>query len=83
MKVKEALDNIIKEADGFAAEILKDLVERNTPKKPLLIETSAENKHHYICSSCNTIVNIGNSIGYNKVFNVFCKKCGQRLKWRS
>ena|SRR5690554_3531098 len=63
-------------------EIIKELVERDTPKKPLLVEISAENIHHYDCSSCNTNINIGDSIGYNKVFNRFCKECGQRLDWK-
>lgn len=60
---------------------LMELIERDTPKKPLLVELDSENKHHYVCPICNTIVNIGNSIGYNMAFNVFCKKCGQRLEW--
>jgi len=63
-----------------AKNILWELVERDSPKKPML-ELFAENKFHYVCPICNTIINIGNSIGYNMVFNVFCKKCGQRLEW--
>lgn len=62
-------------------EGLLELVERDTPKKPLLVEVSADNEHHYVCLYCNATINIGDSIGYNKVFNVFCKECGQRLDW--
>ena len=64
-----------------AYEMLEQLVDRDTPKKPLLVEVSADNGHHYVCLYCNATINIGHSKGYNKVFNVFCRECGQRLDW--
>lgn len=64
-----------------AYEVLEELVNRDTPMKPLLVETSTDNVHHYECLYCGATINIGGSIAYNKVFNVFCRKCGQRLDW--
>ena len=86
MKSKEALLYLATtdrntEIGDEAKKILWKLVERDTPKKPLLVEVSADNEHHYVCSFCNDTINIGDSIGYNKVFNVFCRECGQRLDW--
>ncbi len=64
-----------------ALEILEELAERDTPDKPLLVETSTDNVHHYECLYCGATINIGGSISYNKAFNIFCRKCGQRLDW--
>lgn len=86
MTSKEALREIFNgmyNKQGFIKEfkVIEKLVERDTPKKPLLVEVSADNAHHYVCSYCNATINIGGSIAYNKVFNIFCKDCGQRLDW--
>ncbi len=62
-------------------EILEELVNRDTPMKPLLVEVSTDNVHHYVCSYCNATINIGGTISYNKAFNIFCRECGQRLDW--
>lgn len=64
-----------------AYEVLEELVNRDTPMKPLLVETSTDNVHHYECLYCGATINIGGTIDYNKVFNIFCRKCGQRLDW--
>lgn len=62
-------------------EVLEELVNRDTPMKPLLVETSTDNVHHYKCLYCGATINIGGTIDYNKVFNIFCRECGQRLDW--
>jgi hypothetical protein len=64
-----------------AYEVLEELVRRDTPDKPLLVEVNAHNVHHYECLYCGATINIGGTIGYNKVFNKFCRECGQRLDW--
>ena len=64
-----------------SVNVLEELVRRDTPDKPLLVETSTDNVHHYECLYCGATINIGGSIAYNKVFNVFCSECGQRLDW--
>lgn len=64
-----------------AYEVLEELVRRDTPDKPLLVETSTDNVHHYECLYCGATINIGGSIAYNKAFNKFCRECGQRLDW--
>jgi len=64
-----------------AYEVLEELVRRDTPDKPLLVETSTDNVHHYECLYCGATINIGGSIAYNKAFNIFCRECGQRLEW--
>ena len=92
MTSKEALEILVKQANerklsnkivanGIAVSLLEKLVERDTPKKPLLVEVSADNEHHYECLYCGATINIGSSITYNKVFNIFCRECGQRLDW--
>ena len=53
-----------------------------SPMKPLLVETSTDNVHHYECLYCGSTINIGGTIAYNKAFNIYCSKCGQRLDWR-
>lgn len=65
----------------YAVRMAHDLVERDTHMKPLLVEVSADNVHHYECLYCGATKNIGGTIGYDKVFNVFCRECGQRLDW--
>lgn len=64
-----------------AYEALEELVNRDTPMKPLLVETSTDNVHHYECLYCGATINIGGTISYNKAFNIFCRECGQRLDW--
>lgn len=64
-----------------AYEVLEELVNRDTPMKPLLLEVNANNIHHYICLYCGATINIGGSISYNKAFNIFCRECGQKLDW--
>ena len=64
-----------------AYEVLEELVNRDTPDKPLLVETGSDDVHHYECLYCGATINIGGSISYNKVFNIFCRECGQRLDW--
>ena len=92
MTSKEALLDIKKRNEALkreghfhigeiAMKVIEKLVERDTPKKPLLVEASADNEHRYVCLFCNATINIGSSISYNKVFNVFCRGCGQRLDW--
>lgn len=64
-----------------SVNVLEELVVRDTPDKPLLVETSTDNVHHYECLYCGATINIGGSVAYNKKFNIFCRECGQRLDW--
>lgn len=65
----------------YAVRTARELAERDTPMKPLLVEVNANNVHHYECLYCGATINIGGSIAYNKAFNIFCRECGQRLDW--
>lgn len=86
MRIKEALKCLQPsrwddKEEINAYEVLEELVNRDTPMKPLLVETSTDNVHHYKCLYCGATINIGGTIDYNKVFNIFCRECGQRLDW--
>lgn len=51
---------------------------RDTKMKPKLLDYATQ---HFLCPSCNETISIDESETYNKIFNVFCKYCGQRLDW--
>lgn len=91
MKSKEALENIKENyplvhptnhkliRESF--DTLEQLVYRDTPMKPYLVEDLVDNIDRYVCFYCNATINIGSTISYNKAFNIFCRECGQRLDW--
>lgn len=63
-------------------EMLKPLVEKATPKKPILKAMegySAEVASHLVCPSCGKpIVNVWSSAEYKPRY---CHYCGQALDW--
>ncbi|MDY0015795.1 MAG: hypothetical protein RBS13_06255 [Bacteroidales bacterium] len=61
-------------------DILKELVERDTP---IPIVTIVGSSHvHYHCPKCNEYVDVGFANGFRlpDPYN-FCPYCGQRLEW--
>lgn len=85
MTSKEALLDIKKRNEALKKEehfhigettmnIIEQLVERDTPKKPKESNLYGDIKH--TCSVCNSIL----TIPVLKEIN-FCPKCGQRIDW--
>lgn len=57
----------------------KELKKRDTPMKPKMVDYNTT--QHFLCPSCNKTFSIDGSKTYNKIFNAFCRYCGQRLDW--
>ena len=54
-------------------EECRKAIERQIPKKPIMIKDTAET--YYICSECE--------MGVDKVDDNYCSDCGQKLDWSS
>lgn len=58
-------------------DILNELIDKETPKKPLTPE-----QNHHVCPCCECCVYpIGQKSSWYKVFSKYCGNCGQRLDW--
>lgn len=56
---------------------LEELEKKETPMKPKMVDYTTQ---HFLCPSCNETISVDESETFNKIFNVFCKYCGQRLE---
>lgn len=92
-KYQEALDRLVegnyltnREKKQFA-NILQELVDKETPKKPKKINAKDNPSvregsltyltgYSYYCPNCNSF--LGNS---NIQISIYCKHCGQKLDW--
>ena len=82
MKLKEAISCLkadkkyLKDhniCDGKEIGIAIDALEKQIPKKPIMVKDTAET--YYICSECEMEV--------DKFDDNYCSDCGQKLDWSS
>ena len=72
-KYQEALDTLTKSA-GFTSEILRELVDKATPKKAIKDEPSKiKYVQTYKCPNCKG--------GVSGEISRYCYHCGQALDW--
>ena len=58
-------------------DLLQELVDRETPRKPDEIE-----HQHFDCNKCKgSIFPLGESKSWHKIFSPYHSQCGQKLDW--
>lgn len=53
--------------------IMKELVERDTPMLPIKLKWKNTENYYYVCPKCEELV--------ARTDEVFCQDCGQRIDW--
>lgn len=57
---------------------IKELVDRATPKKPLIDENWEMAGYYYVCPNCRSLLC---KFGKEYDYGFYCSQCGQELDW--